>query len=265
MSYSVRVTTVLLGMLFNLLNGQCEADALRDAPTRSEVESARPPKAASDTVPSDSDFTLTVALTTDPGGKSETLTTKVLFVGRYAIDPEIPTIFDLEQMVWHDVSSNRKATLRESEKWAEANTRRTQAALEKIDNQEQRRLVQALLKPDFRVESKDGSLSLTNDVMKYTISSSTVLPEKTAKRFFAYDRLNGYHKSIMISKLPPFAQLEATKQLESRRMLPREMSVSIKTSEKPVTFRAELQIREISARERSLADRLLRENGYSLR
>jgi hypothetical protein len=100
----------------------------------------------------------------------------------------------------------------------------------------------ALIAPKFEVKETPQILVLENKFMRYTIGVGPTVDADVRRRFYAYDRLNAYHKSKQPGQLPPFPQVAVTSEMEARALLPNAIEVEFTTMQGTQAFSAHYEL-----------------------
>ena len=189
----------------------------------------------------------------------------VFFVGDAAIQlnnddpPSVLVHYDLKDMSWRDPPKKQKVRLADGVAWAEASAKKSRQSLQKVADPKTKKFAALTLDPSFETKLDGETLVMTNEAFEYRISSDQKFAEGQKTRFFAYDHLNAYRKAMTDRKLPPFAQLVVTKELEKRAMIPSRLELTIRARERDFKLVSKLRIEEMSAEEnRLVADALSR-------
>jgi hypothetical protein len=178
----------------------------------------------------------------------------VLFHGDHVLtitDEEPEAVFNLKEMWWHHLESNRRMTLDESRTWHAQSHKRTRDSLPKAP-EEVRLFLQALMEPNFKIEEKEGALVMSNNFLHYTMKPLVKLPEPFAPKVAAYNLLNAYETAIIDAKVPPDAALAIAAELSRRKVYPTRTLATIKTPAQPVKLDVTMQLQDLSAEELEL-------------
>ena len=185
--------------------------------------------------------TLTVRLTV-PAQPSFENVTKIRFAGRWAVafdaDDDAIMVYDLLEPRWFDWTRRAWTSRKQAEDWVEASRQRSAASLARPGvDEEAKKFVAAQLEPNFKVEKTDGGIRLSNDVFTYDVTAGP-MPAEMVAAFAAQQQIGAYAQAVTERKLAPFPLLAVLKELESRKLLPERMEMTVRvrgTEQKLVT------------------------------
>lgn len=155
-------------------------------------------------------------------------TFEIYFQGYRAVEFEADgraplVVYHLARPMWQDRGTNLPVTIDEAERLAKEIARRSREALQQAAPQ--RALLESMMEPAFSVSEENGSLVVSNAVMRYTARGTTNVAPDVLDRVFQYDRLNAYRKAVTEQKAPPYPQLALDQELEARKLLPTNLSM----------------------------------------
>jgi hypothetical protein len=192
----------------------------------------------------------------------------IFFVGEKCVlcemsDPSqaAVVIFDLQLMTWTDFSHKKSATLADCEAWAQASKERIAKSLETVTDTRLKRFVQDSIEPSLKSRVEDEVLILSNPSITYRFTKYLTVDSQRRKKFFTYDRLNAYHKSMTERKLPPFLQLAVDRELESRELIPQKFEAILKSPQGTFEVKCEVDVVDLTSQEESLIHEILENAG----
>lgn len=134
--------------------------------------------------------------------------------------------FDLKNMRWEHEASKQWVTLAMCEDWS----KKSLALANKSEKRDELppKFVEFLewsLDPKFKVEEKDGVITMISGQVDYTIKVEKKEYELTP--LFKYSKLNAYKKAMTQRKMAPYAELKVMEELQRRNVMPVEMEIKI--------------------------------------
>ena len=191
---------------------------------------------------------------TSPSGDAVTGESAILFSGKYALstlvdqsDPEKPNwssavLYDLERMAWHDNDRKAWIDMASCRAWEKASIEKTRESLASSRDAEVNAFVEAAIDPRFNVQlNQNGTLTISNSHLTYSIIPDEDFALEQTERYFAYDRLNAFHKALTEKQLPPTAQLEVDNILLQKQVFPKQMNGRMLTRDGYVRFKTEIK------------------------
>ena len=181
----------------------------------------------------------------------ESYVARVSFYDQIAVEHDpaqghaIAAVYSLESRLWDEFSRPRTVTLRECEQWASMSRKRSLESIESSTDEAAKRVAEALLRPNFEVSASGESVTLWNDVIKYTLTDPLDLDPTQRRRFFDFDRLNAYRKAMTQGQMGPFAQLAVRNELLKRGFVPGRMEMVMATGKRELTATVSAKISEI--------------------
>jgi hypothetical protein len=190
-----------------------------------------------------------------PGGSAVKGESRVLFAKNFAIvmtyDPDARygrnwdtfVVFDLEKMAWYEEKLGEWVDMKTCQNWEKASIERTKGSIEKIPDSATRNFIEASINPKLQTrKDQDGSLTISNDFLKYVIRPIEKPTPHQLVRFNAYDRLNAYHKAMHDRQLPPTAQIAVDDVLAKEKSVPKQLVTTIKTPNGEVVATLDLEM-----------------------
>jgi hypothetical protein len=196
-----------------------------------------------------------------PGEREITICTAIVFSKGHAVMPpwnasaadlflcREGTVFDLVNHSWFDADNRQWVDLEACQAWESGSWLLTEMNLENAPDELQP-LFRSLVEPDFQVtELIDQRLLLHNPRLRFEVTPGPEVSSEALSQFYAYDRINAYHKSMTEEKLPPTPQLAFIAELEKRSIFPQEIVADVWTPRGEVSLVSRMEVCELSASE----------------
>lgn len=164
----------------------------------------------------------------------------IAFVGDYAVaaplsedstvapDFEAGTVFDLKNGAWHHSEKGVWVDLESCRRWETTSMERSKQSLANAPSDDYRSFFESMIKPDFEVtELPSGQFIISNTHFKFEVIPDAKVSPTQMSRFFAYDRLNAYHKAMTEREFPPTPTLALDDVLMERKAFPAKVTASV--------------------------------------
>lgn len=166
---------------------------------------------------------------------SDAVKGRIYFCSHYALEfdgPElasVATLYDLTGRWWQDASSPLKVLWQDCEAWAKASADRSQKSLAASKDENLNKFMRQMIDPQFNVTGDADVVTLGNDFLSYRATNPLKLDAKQREAFFAFDRINSYHKAMTERKVPPTPQLAFDDAMEKREFAPGKIEFTLTT------------------------------------
>lgn len=171
-------------------------------------------------------------------------------VSEFGPDPSTAPLatFNLASREWVEGGSGQRVTLAQAREWAEKSKARALVSMERMTDALERAFLQALLAPSFEVSESAGEIQLKSRFLRYTASEPLAISKDVKKQIYAFDELNAFRKA-MVLRQTPFMQLEVTRLLREKGVLPGLLVAEITTPNGNVRVMTRYTVIELSQEE----------------
>ena len=198
------------------------------------------------------DFKLKIEIINNGASLSKT---DVIFKDNYAyqvVDDSINAIFNLAEMWYLEPSANKTITLSSCEDFFQQGKEKTKSSIAASNDTSIINFVNALINPSYKLKEDSNGIIIWNDYFQYIIKDYDKLSEDQNNLIYSYDILAAYQKAIINPKLPPFPQIELSKILKQKKILPRSITVNMKMKTNEISMKVNYSMDLISEKEKSL-------------
>lgn len=159
---------------------------------------------------------------------STILVTEVYFINKMAyevFDDSLSVVYDLEGMTFYDFNNLIYLNLERCEEWLKGSVDKANQSIANSNDQKLNKFVKAIINPDFKIQESGPEIKVFNDYFVYSIEGEQILSEEQNSIINSYNILQAYQKAITEKKLPPNSQLEFSKILNKKSILPRKLAL----------------------------------------
>lgn len=137
--------------------------------------------------------------------------------------------YNLLSHEWVEGGSGQRVTLAQAREWAEETKARSLVSMERLTDVLQRAFLQELLAPSFAVSESADGIQLKSRFLNYAASEFLAISNEVKKQIYAFDELNAFRKAMVLRQMPPFTQLEVTRVLREKGVIPSLLVTEITT------------------------------------
>jgi len=188
------------------------------------------------------------------------LKSEIIFKENFVYDilnDSVFTIFNLNEMWFLESKDNLQFTQSDCEDFFKKSADKTKATIKDSNDSSVIKLVSVFIDPNYSVKVNGSKeIIISNDYLEYIVEDYYELSSGQNKLVFAYDVLAAYQKAIHNKRVPPFPQIELSKILKEKSILPKTLTATIKTGPMESRETIKYQIEEISENDYSIINKM---------